>query len=56
MYNQTMALTLRKLEIFVQVAESGHVAKAGETLFLSQPAVSMAIAELEEQAGGPLFQ
>ncbi len=50
-----MALTLRKLEIFVQVAESGHVAKAGETLFLSQPAVSMAIAELEELAGGPLF-
>lgn len=51
-----MALTLRKLEIFLKVAECGHVTRAGESLLLSQSAVSMAIAELEERAGGPLFK
>lgn len=51
-----MALTLRKLEIFVKVTESGHITRAGEALSLSQSAVSMAIAELESIAGGPLFK
>ncbi len=51
-----MAITLRKLEIFLTVTEFGHVTKAGEVLSLSQSAVSMAIAELENIACGPLFK
>jgi len=51
-----MAITLRKLEIFVKVTEAGHITRAGEALSLSQSAVSMAIAELEAIAGGPLFK
>jgi DNA-binding transcriptional LysR family regulator len=50
-----MALTLRKLEIFIQVADLGQVTRAGQALSMSQSAVSMALAELESAAGGPLF-
>ncbi|WP_068668461.1 LysR family transcriptional regulator [Thermosulfurimonas dismutans] len=50
-----MTITLRQLEIFLAVAETGHVSKASQRLFLSQPAVSMAISELENQLGTPLF-
>jgi len=51
-----MALTLRKLAIFVKVAEFGHATRAGEALSLSQSAVSMTVAELEDLADGPLFR
>lgn len=50
-----MSITLRKLSVFAKVAETGQVTKAGGLLLMSQPAVSMALAELEESAGGPLF-
>lgn len=50
-----MKLSLRKLEIFVRVADEGHVTRAAETLLISQSAVSMALGELEKDAGGPLF-
>lgn len=50
-----MAITLRKLEIFIQVADLGQVTKAGQSLSMSQSAVSMALAELESTAGGSLF-
>lgn len=51
-----MRSSLRKLEIFVKVAETEHVTRASEILLLSQSAVSMALADLEKQAGSPLFQ
>lgn len=51
-----MAITLRQLEIFEQVAKHEHVTQAGGRLLLSQSAVSMAIAELERCAGAPLFE
>ena len=51
-----MAITLRQLEIFERVAQCGQVTKASEQLFLSQSAVSMALAELERFAGAPLFE
>ncbi len=51
-----MTLTLRQLEIFEKVASGGHVTKAGADLFITQSAVSMAIAELEKFAGAPLFE
>jgi len=51
-----MAITLRQLEIFEKVARCGHVTQASRQLFLTQSAVSMAIAELERLAGAPLFE
>lgn len=48
-------LSLRKLEVFVQVAEQGQVTRVAETLGLSQSAVSMALASLETLHGGALF-
>ena len=50
-----MAITLRQLEIFIAVAETAQVTKASKELFITQSAVSMALAELENQLGGPLY-
>lgn len=50
-----MAITLRQLEIFIAVAETRQVTKASEKLLLTQSAVSMALNELQNQLGGPLF-
>ncbi|WP_243371491.1 LysR substrate-binding domain-containing protein [Geotalea sp. SG265] len=51
-----MTITLRQLEIFEKVATSQHVTQASEQLLVGQSAVSMAIAEMERQAGSPLFE
>jgi len=50
-----MSITLRQLEIFSAVAETKQVTKASKSLYLTQSAVSMALGELENQLGGPLF-
>ena len=50
-----MTITLRQLEIFIAVAETAQVTKASKKLFVTQSAVSMALAELENQLGGPLY-
>ena len=49
------AISPRQLEVFVTVATTGSVRAASERLFLSQPAASMALAELERQLGSPVF-
>lgn len=49
-----MHITFRQLEIFQAVAQYGKVTIAAEKMALSQPAVSMALSELEKQLG-PLF-
>ncbi len=51
-----MTITLRQLEIFEKVASGRHVTQASEQLFITQSAVSMAIAELEKFIGAPLFE
>jgi DNA-binding transcriptional LysR family regulator len=51
-----MPITLRQLEVFETVATIQHVTRAAERLFITQSAVSMAIAELEKFTGGPLFE
>jgi len=50
-----MTITLRQLEIFIAVVEEQQVTRASERLFLTQSAVSLALSELENQLGGPLF-
>ncbi len=50
-----MPVTIRQLEIFKAVVESGQVTKAAEKLLLTQSAVSLALNQMEIQLGGPLF-
>lgn len=45
----------QSLAAFLEVADSLSFSKAGERLFLSQPAISKRIAVLEDQLGRPLF-
>ncbi len=49
-------LTLRQLKIFDAVARHLSYSRAAEALHLTQPAVSMQIKQLEENAGVPLFE
>jgi len=48
-------MTLRHLNIFITVCKEKSITKAGEKLFISQPAVSNAIKELELYYRTPLF-
>lgn len=48
-------VTLRQLEYFVAAAETGSVTAAANKVFLSQSAVSTALAELEDTLGIQLF-
>jgi len=50
-----MALTFRKLEVFVAVAESGNFRKAAERLGISQPSVSSQVKAMERYLGYQLF-
>lgn len=47
---------MRKLRIFKEVADSGSVSLAAKRLHMAQPAVSLAIKELEEEYGCALFE
>lgn len=51
-----MQFTIRQLEIFKAVAETGHVTNSCESLGISQSAVSMAIQELETNLDCQLFE
>ncbi len=51
-----MALTFRKLEVFVAVAEDGNFRKAAEKLGISQPSVSSQIKSMERYLGYQLFE
>lgn len=47
--------TLRRLQVFVMVAETGSFAAASRHLGISQPSVSSHIQSLEKELAGPLF-
>jgi molybdate transport repressor ModE-like protein len=47
--------TLRRLQVFVIVAETGSFAAAARQLGISQPSVSSHIQNLEKELAGPLF-
>jgi len=51
-----MNITIRQLQIFEAVAQQLSYTQAAELLFLSQPAVSMQIKQLESEVGMPLFE
>jgi DNA-binding transcriptional LysR family regulator len=47
-------LSLNQLRLFLEVARTGSVREAAETLVVSQPAVSAALAGLQREIGTPL--
>jgi LysR family transcriptional regulator, low CO2-responsive transcriptional regulator len=49
-------LTLRQLRVFEAVARHLNFSRAAENLYLSQPAVSMQIKQLEQNIGLPLLE
>lgn len=50
-----IGISIRQLEVFITVATLGSVRRASEHLHLTQPAVSMALGDLERHLGAPLF-
>ena len=56
-YNYRMLnFTLRQIQVFEKVASHLNYSRAAEELYLSQPAVSMQIKQLEGHIGLPLFE
>ncbi len=51
-----MNINLRQLEIFMNVANTGNMTKAAKKLYMSQPAVSQTIIELENNFETKLFE
>lgn len=51
-----MNLTFRQLKVFEAVARQSNYTTAAKELHLSQPAVSMQVKQLEEQANTPLIE
>ncbi len=51
-----MNLTLRQLKIFETLAGTKNHTLAAKALFMTQPAVSMQIKQMEEMVGMPLFE
>ena len=51
-----MEVTLNQLRVFREVARKGHFGRAAESLFVSPPAISKTIKDLERQVGLPLFE
>ena len=50
-----MKITLRQIEIFLNVVKSGHLTNVAKSMKLSQSAVSMSIKELENILSRPVF-
>lgn len=56
LYPEAVALNLNLLRSFWHVAQAGSVSGAQQTAFVSQPALSKAVRELEAQVGTALFE
>ena len=53
--NKEAAMTLRHLKVFVAVCKENSITTAAKKLYISQPAVSKVIREMEDYYGTPLF-
>lgn len=51
-----MNITIRQMKVFREVARQQSFTRASKILFLTQPAVSMQVKQLEEVVGMPLFE
>ena len=51
-----IAFSFRQLEYFIATAEHGSISAAARARHVSQPSVSLAIAQLEQTLGEPLFR
>lgn len=51
-----MFMNINHLRYFLAVAETGNFSRAAERCFISQPALSAAIAKLEQDLGASLFE
>ena len=49
-------MTITQMQYFVAVCEYGTISKSAEILHISQPSISLAIKDLEEQFGVILFE
>lgn len=49
-------MTIRHLQIFIAVADTGTMSLAAKQLYISQPTVSQVISEMEERYGVRLFE
>ena len=49
-------MNLDYLRYFVKLAQVGHYTRASEQLNISQPSLSHAVRQLEEELGVPLFE
>ena len=54
-FSSNLVLNRNHLALFRAVAEAGGFSRAAEVIHISQPAISMQVAELEESLGTPLF-
>ena len=48
-------MTMKHIKIFIAVCDTGSMTAAAKKLFIAQPAVSFAIAEMEDHYGQKLF-
>ena len=50
-----MEVNFELYKVFYKVAKEGQISAAAKKLFISQPAVSQSIKQLEEKLGGKVF-
>ena len=48
-------MTFQQLQYLLEVHQTGSISKAAENLFISRPAISLSISNLESELGYPLF-
>ncbi|MCR5729409.1 MAG: LysR family transcriptional regulator, partial [Ruminococcus sp.] len=48
-------MTLQQLKYIITIAETGSITMAAERLFIAQPSLSKAVAELEKEMGISIF-
>ena len=48
-------MTLKQMNYFLSVANTGNMTKSAELLFVTQPTLSLSVRELEKEVGTPLF-